>query len=81
MVKLDLQLIAKARRLTYGRNVRHVENVIYLYENAVAFHNSGHPRHRTYQPIYEQELRQFVQDSRIKAEATPAASMPAARAS
>ncbi|HYR90458.1 MAG TPA: hypothetical protein VE422_40690 [Terriglobia bacterium] len=60
MVILDRTLIAEARRLITGANVHQMKMRIFIYEEAVQLHNTGHPRHRIYHYHYENLLRQYV---------------------
>ena len=63
MIVLDRALIAEARKLTTGANVHQMKMRIYLYEEAVQLHNSGHPRHAVYHRHYEDLLREYVATS------------------
>ena len=60
MIQLDRLLIDQARRLITGANIHPMKTRIFLYEQAVALHNSGHPRHARYHRHYEDLLREYV---------------------
>src|SRR5262249_10911940 len=63
MVELNHNLISQARRLTTGANVHQMKIYIFLYEQAVELHNSGHPRHAVYHEHYERLLNQSVRSA------------------
>jgi len=60
LVILDRTLITEAGKLTTAANVHQMKMRIFLYEEAVQLHNTGHPRHRIYHQHYEDLLRQYV---------------------
>ena len=66
MIFLDHMLIAEARRVSTGANVHFLRHMIFVYEQAVALHNAGRPAHQDYQSQYEQALRQFVAEQKVK---------------
>jgi hypothetical protein len=60
MPQLDHGLIRRAYSLMTGQNVHRLNQMIFVYEEAVRLHNQGWPNHSVYQDQWERELRQFV---------------------
>jgi hypothetical protein len=60
VVCLDRELIFRARRLTTGANVHKINTLLFQYQQAVALHNEGHAKYRSYPDVFERKLRELV---------------------
>ena len=59
-MNIDENLLFTARRLVTGANVHYLNNLIFLYQQAVRLHNANHPRYRAYDRRFEDQLRSYV---------------------
>jgi hypothetical protein len=65
MIRLNHDLIRSARHFTTGANVHRVNEMIFVYEQAVLLHNKA--LHPTYQAEHERKLRKFVEGECLRA--------------
>jgi hypothetical protein len=66
IVELDHRLLYEARRLMTGANVHRLQEMIFVYVQAVDLHNRDWPSHHQYQPEHEVRLRRYVMQDRLK---------------
>jgi hypothetical protein len=60
MVELDRTLTENVQQFVTGANIHRIKTLLFMYQESVNLHNSGHLRHAEYHHHYEDLLREFV---------------------